>query len=368
MAANTSELTIAAGADMHVHLRSGAMCELVTPHVAAGGVDVAYVMPNLVPPITTTAMCLAYLDTLSALAPQTTFIGTLYLSPSLTVDELRAAKASGRIGGVKSYPRGVTTNSAAGIEDYSLYHPIFAEMQRLDLTLNLHGEVPSAADICVMNAEHAFLTHLHQLHTTFPRLRIVLEHATTAAAVHAVKACGPTVACSITPHHLALIVDDWAGKPLNFCKPVAKLPSDRDALRAVIKEGHPRFFLGSDSAPHPLTAKLPSPVTHESVVSCACAAGIYTSPILLPLCATLLESFGALHQLENYVSNNGRSFYGLPPASPTAKVTLRRTDNFVIPDTYVHPTFAQLANSDPNKDQLSPFWAGKKLNWEIVAP
>jgi dihydroorotase len=144
---------------------------------------------------------------------------------------------------VKSYPRGVTTNSDGGIESYETYYPVFAAMQEVDMVLNLHGEIPSdpSANICVINAEPAFLPHLRKLHTTFPKLRIVLEHATTRASVECVKALGNTVACTITAHHLALTVDDWAGQGWNFCKPVAKFPDDRQALRDVIKEGKENF-------------------------------------------------------------------------------------------------------------------------------
>jgi dihydroorotase len=158
--------------------------------------------------------------------------------------------------GVKSYPRGVTTNSDGGIESYEMYYPIFQVMQEVDMVLNLHGEVPSDPSTVssfsystlspfishpqnthILNAEPNFLPHLHCLHAAFPRLRIVLEHATTRAAVSAVKSCGPTVACTITAHHLALTVDDWAGQSWNYCKPVAKYPDDREALREVLREG-----------------------------------------------------------------------------------------------------------------------------------
>jgi len=160
--------------------------------------------------------------------------------------------------GVKSYPRGVTTNSDGGIESYEVYYPVFEAMQDVDMVLNLHGEVPSdpttvgvflsdqlvqfmyhphVKNTHVLNAEPKFLHHLHRLHNAFPSLRIVLEHATTRAAVEAVKSCGSTDACTITAHHLALTVDDWAGQSYYFCKPVAKFPDDRLALREVIQEG-----------------------------------------------------------------------------------------------------------------------------------
>jgi len=212
---------------------------------------------------------------------------------------------------------------------------------------------------------------------------------------------------------LDLTVDDWAGKPLGFCKPVAKTWEDRRALREVIKSGqyplsataesfemliilsptlihsspstgHPRFFLGSDSAPHPISSKFPSPSptilsskdfsthSHASKSSTACSAGIYTSSILLPLCATLLESFGALDQLENYVSKNGRKFYQEEIKDENEKVLLRRVNGKdesgkgVIPFVYTHGKHLERKDEDPEKISVMPFWAGKKLGWEIV--
>jgi dihydroorotase len=206
--------------------------------------------------VTTTAAALAYKAKLEAIDPTVEYLMTLYLSPDLTPAEVRTAHAAGIVG-VKSYPRGVTTNSDGGIESYEVYYPVFEVMEEVGMVLNLHGEIPSDAasvsalhlhtaptiltpdvqNICVINAEPAFLPHLRTLHAKFPRLRIVLEHATTRAAVECVKSLGDTVACTITAHHLALTVDDWAGQAWHFCKPVAKFPDDRQALRDVVAEG-----------------------------------------------------------------------------------------------------------------------------------
>ncbi|KAG6903350.1 hypothetical protein C0995_013103 [Termitomyces sp. Mi166 len=366
-----STISINSPADFHVHLRQGSLSSLVTPHVKKGGFDLAYVMPNLKPPITTTAQALKYKHDLESIDPSVEYLMTLYLSTDLTPEEIRKAKKAGVVG-VKSYPRGVTTNSDGGIESYETYYPIFEAMQEVDMVLNLHGEIPSDAsevrggllgkalssffihqNTHVLNAELKFLPHLFKLHAAFPRLRIVLEHATTRAAVEAVKSCGPTVACTITAHHLALTVDDWAGQSWNYCKPVAKYPDDRLALREVIQEGHPRFFLGSDSAPHPPQSK------SMSTISQGCAAGIYTSPILLPLVADLLESFDALDRLEDFVSNFGRAFYQRT-VSPErqSKVTLRRPSSggFIVVDNKY-----ELA-----EESVVPFWAGKQLQWEVL--
>ncbi|KAJ3331789.1 Dihydroorotase, partial [Kappamyces sp. JEL0680] len=157
-------------------------------------------------------MALEYRDKLVKLAPNVEFLMTLYLNPALDAAEIKRAAAAG-IRGVKSYPRGVTTNSDGGIESYSVYYPVFEAMQEAGMVLNLHGEIPSdpSSDICVLNAEEKFLKHLVQLHRDFPKLKIVLEHATSAAAVDVVKSLGDTVGCTITVHHLQLVVDDWAG-------------------------------------------------------------------------------------------------------------------------------------------------------------
>ncbi|KAJ7086619.1 Dihydroorotase [Mycena epipterygia] len=347
-----AEISVPSPADFHVHLRQGKLATLVTPHVRKGGFSLAYVMPNLKPPITTTAHALQYKAQLEAIDPTVEYLMTLYLSPDLTPEEIVKAKEAG-IAGVKSYPRGVTTNSDGGIESYEMYYPVFEAMQRVDMVLNLHGEVPSdpATNIHILNAEPQFLPHLHSLHKAFPRLRIVLEHATTRAAIAAVKACGPTVACTITAHHLALTVDDWAGQSFNFCKPVAKFPDDREALREVIREAHPRFFLGSDSAPHPVHSKSTSTPTQ------GCAAGIYTSPILLPLVAHLLESFGALDKLEGFTSTFGRRFYHRTlSVEQTDKVLLRKIGNYVVEEKY-----------GAGEDNVVPFWAGKEISWQIVS-
>jgi dihydroorotase len=335
----TDTLTLPAADDLHVHLRQGDLARLVAPAVRAGGAGRVLVMPNLKPPVTSTERAVAYRRELEALAPGVRFLMTLYLSPDLTADEVRRAAAAGIVA-VKSYPRGVTTNSDGGIESYENYHHIFAAMQDAGLVLCLHGEVPSDHErgICVLNAEERFLDHLRSLHRAFPRLRIVLEHVTTAAAVDCVRSLGDTVAATITVHHLDLTVDHWAGRNHNFCKPVAKYPSDRAALRAVLREGHPRFFLGSDSAPHP---------RHDKENACACA-GVYTQPLLLAYLADACDRFGCLERLEAFACRHGAAFYGLPPATGT--VTLER-----------RPCTVPLAYGP-----VVPFRAGETLAWSVI--
>ncbi|KAJ3554606.1 hypothetical protein NM688_g3019 [Phlebia brevispora] len=358
---STDTIRVVAPADFHVHLRQGSFSELVTKHVRKGGFTLAYVMPNLQPPIKSTEEALLYKAQLQAIDPSVEYLMTLYLSPELTPEEIRKAKAAGIVG-VKSYPRGVTTNSEGGIESYETYYPVFEAMEQVDMVLNLHGEVPSdpATNTCVLNAEPTFLPHLRKLHARFPKLRIVLEHATTKAAVDCVKSLGDTVACTITAHHLALTVDDWAGQSFNFCKPVAKYPEDRKALQDVVKEGHPRFFLGSDSAPHPPSKKSTATPTQP------CAAGVYTSPILLPLVAHLLESFDALDKLEPFVSTNGRAFYKQP-----IRMTLVENESGEVEERQDTVVLRRAKATVENQyvvreNSVVPFWAGKELEWELA--
>ena len=258
--------------------------------------------------------------------------------------------------GVKSYPRGVTTNSSSGIENYEVYYPVFKAMEENGMVLNLHGEVPSDPEqnISILNAEKHFLKHLVQISTDFPNLRIVLEHATTYEAIETVKSLPENVGCTITAHHLWLTIDTVAPQPHHFCKPLAKEPKDRKALQDAVKSGNKKFFLGSDSAPHPISSK--SPAVLENSEPSPCAAGVYTSPILVPLVATLLESFGALDRLEGYVSGNGRAFYRVPPKQGEQVVLKRITDGRKV----------QGLITGKGGIQVVPFWAGKSLGWEIA--
>jgi dihydroorotase len=331
-------LTIPLADDFHLHLRQDAMMRAVTPQVRAGGVGRCVVMPNTTPPIANAVDALRYRSALAALAPSVEFLMTLYLLPELTPEAIVAAAAEG-VFGVKCYPKGVTTNSESGTEDFGAYNAVFSAMEEEGVALLIHGEVPSneAKDICILNAEERFLPELETLHARFPKLRIVLEHVTTAAAVDCVRRLGDTVAATVTAHHLDLTVDDWAGQNHNFCKPVAKYPHDRDALRQVVCDGHPRFFMGSDSAPHPRSAK-------ESACGCA---GVFTSPLLLPYLADTFDRLGCLERLADFTSTSGRHFHGLPATEGV--VTLERRDS-VVPVAY---------------GDVVPYRAGQTLSWAL---
>ena len=236
---------------------------------------------------------------------------SLYLHETVTPETIVEAKKRG-ITGVKSYPAGVTTNSASGVVDYSLFYPVFAEMERQNMILNLHGETPPSGDVTVLSAEERFLPILSQLHERFPKLRIILEHCTTAAAIEAVQKCGPTVAGTITAHHLSIIIDSWAGDPFCFCKPVAKTPADRDALLRAAVSGNPKIFFGSDSAPHPAASKRGG----DKV-----AAGVFTQPYTTQVVIDAFDQAcqnGVLKEeditpeiVEGFMSKFGRAFYGL---------------------------------------------------------
>jgi dihydroorotase len=325
--------------DLHLHLRQDAMLRSVAPLVRAGGVGRCVVMPNTKPPVCTVADALRYQAELQAVSPEVEFLMTLYLQPELTPTEIEKAANNG-VFGIKCYPRGVTTGSESGVEDLGVYREIFEVMAANGLPLLIHGEAPSnsALDICVMNAEEKFLPELMKLQRDFPELRIVLEHVTTAAAVECVLGLGENVAATVTAHHLELTIDDWAGSNHNFCKPVAKYPHDREAVRRVVCEGNPRFFLGSDSAPHP----------RHSKEGASGAAGIFTTPLLLPYLADCFDRLGCLERLRDFSSTFGRQFHGLPALSET--ITLVKEPQ-VVPDIY---------------GEVVPFKAGQTLQWRLA--
>jgi dihydroorotase len=341
------KLTLKWADDFHVHLRQGSMSNMIVNQLRKGGACRVLVMPNLQPLITTPQQAICYRQSLQKIDPNVDYLMTLYLSTDLTVDMIREAASLGIVG-VKSYPKGVTTHSESGVEDYTRYYPIFEAMQTYGLVLNIHGEIPSDPDhdICVLNAEEHFLKHLVRLHQDFPNLRIVMEHVTTAVAIDTILSLGETIAATITVHHLELTIDDVVGNCHGFCKPVAKYPRDRDALQSVIRRGHKKFFLGSDSAPHPRHLK-------ECAHSCA---GIFTSPYLLPYLATIFERLNCLEHLENFVAGHGSNFYRLNPnIKPITLVRMPIPVDRVIP-----------YNDDEGQlREVVPYLAGQILPWSI---
>ncbi|KFG59460.1 dihydroorotase [Toxoplasma gondii RUB] len=311
--------------DMHTHLRQDEMAEFVTPMIKKGGCRCVLVMPNTIPPVTTCAQAAAYRERLVRIDPNVDYMMTLFLSPEVSADDLRQNAKMCHVTGIKSYPKGVTTNSDQGVESYEQYYGIFEAMQELGLTLHLHGEVPGVAPL---DAEEAFIPFFEQIHSRFPSLKIVLEHVSTAAAIQAVKRMPANVAATITPHHLMLTVDDVVKpdaikrametaahrglccaeaveKPHNFCKPLAKTKRDRDALRQVIQDGDTHFFLGSDSAPHPRLAKESSPP----------AAGVFTQPLLLAYLVSIFAELGCISKLQEFADGHAAAFFGFEAAT-----------------------------------------------------
>ncbi|KAI1641524.1 hypothetical protein F4809DRAFT_587077 [Biscogniauxia mediterranea] len=328
-------LELPAVADMHVHLRQGELMDLVVPTVRRGGVDTAFVMPNIVPPLTSVERVLEYRTQLQAITKDVNFLMSLYLHPSVTPDVIAQAAAAG-IAGVKLYPQGVTTNSESGVSNIEAFYDTFSAMEKHDMVLNIHGEVLESLAPAGTTLEEAFLPTLKTLHERFPKLRIVLEHCTTAAAVEAVKACGPTVGATITAHHLYLTEAEACCDPFAFCKPIPKKPADRDALVKTALSNDPKFFFGSDSAPHPLGSK-----TSAAAAGQAPPAGVYTQPFaaqLVLLAAEEAAGRGALadadvtrEALEGFLSRHGRRFYRLPETAPRRTIVLERRGERIPP-------------------------------------
>ena len=341
------QLTITRPDDWHLHLRDGAALSAVLPDTARQFAR-AIVMPNLRPPVTTVEQARAYRERIVAALPagaQFTPLMTLYLTDATRLPEIAAAKASGFVHAVKYYPAGATTNSENGVTDLERVYPVIAEMERRELPLLLHGEVTDS-DIDVFDREAVFVErHLAPLARTFPGLRMVLEHVTTRQAVEFVEHAGPNIAATITPHHLLHNRNAmFAGgiRPHAYCLPVLKREEHRAALVRAATGGSPKFFLGTDSAPHGRRNK---------ETACGCA-GIYSANAALELYAQVFETAGALDRLEGFASFHGADFYRLP--RNTGQLTLAREPWTVPPE---------LAFGD---DVLVPMCAGETLPWKLV--
>ncbi|NRF71548.1 dihydroorotase [Aquincola sp. S2] len=339
-------LTITRPDDWHLHLRDGAAMAAVLPHTARQ-FGRAIVMPNLKPPITTTAMALAYRDRiLAALPAGLTFepLMTLYLTDRLDADEIRRARAAGIVA-AKLYPAGATTNSDAGVTDMRKIHAVLETMQREGLLLLVHGEVTDPA-VDVFDREAVFIERVMQpLRRDFPALKVVFEHITTKEAAQYVAEAGPETAATITAHHLLYnrnAIFQGGLRPHYYCLPVLKREQHRQALVAAAASGSAKFFLGTDSAPH-------ASVMKEASV---CGAGCFTALSALELYAEAFEAVDALDKLEGFASHHGPAFYGLPRNAGT--VTLKR-ESWTLPQ------------SVPFGDaQLKPLRGGETLAWRQV--
>jgi dihydroorotase len=342
----TDSLTIRRPDDWHVHLRDGAMLEAVTPYTARQFAR-AIVMPNLDPPITDVAAAEAYRDRILAAAAGADFtpLMTCYLTDQADPAELARGFETGAFTAAKLYPANATTNSAHGVTRVANIHPALEAMQRIGMPLLVHGEVTDT-DVDVFDREKVFIDRtLSALVQDFPALKIVLEHITTGDAIAFVEAAGPNVAATVTPQHLVINRNAmFAGglRPHAYCLPVAKREEHRLAVRRAATSGSPRFFLGTDSAPHAVERK-------ESACGCA---GIFNAAFALEVYATVFEEEGALDRLQAFASENGPRFYGLPLNEGT--VSLEKAPAPV-------PASLPAAGS-----ALVPFMAGETLAWRVT--
>jgi dihydroorotase len=338
-------LTLQRPDDWHLHLRDGAALAAVLPYTARQ-FGRAIVMPNLRPPVTTAAAALAYMERIYAALPDgLSFepLMTLYLTDQTSSAEVHRAKAAGVVA-LKLYPAGATTHSEAGVTDIRHIYPALEAMQRQGLPLLVHGEVTDP-DVDIFDREAVFIARvMRPLRSDFPGLKVVFEHITTADAAQYVEDAGALTSATITAHHLlynrnALFTGGL--RPHYYCLPVLKKERHRLALVRAATSGSPKFFLGTDSAPHSAALK------EQSV----CGAGCYTAPAALELYTEAFEAAGALDRLEGFASHHGPDFYGLPRHAGT--VTLRR-EPWALPETL------------PFGDALiKPLRAGETLNWRL---
>jgi len=331
-------IQIKRGYDFHCHLRTGRELNSVVAFTVQQ-FNGAVVMPNTSPPILTALDVSRYkkeiLDRTSFFEP----LMTIQINEKTTPEIVEEAKRVGAVAG-KVYPKGVTTNSQNGVTDFRAIYPALEKMQKLGMLLLLHGEDPWEKITC-LDREKVFLPTLYGIVNDFPKLKIVLEHITTEAAVNFIQSLPNNVAATITPHHLVLTIDDVIGnfiKPHNFCKPIAKMPADRAALLKAATSGNPKFFFGSDSAPH---------VKERKECSCGCA-GVFNAPIAIPLLTQIFEEQGALKRLEDFVTNFGIRFYNLQYEAIDALVLAK--EDWVVPLQY---------------NGIVPFMAGQTLHWKI---
>ena len=341
------KLTMTRPDDWHLHLRDGEALKAVLPHTVRQFAR-AIIMPNLKPPVRSVADAASYRDRIIAAIPagnQFEPLMTLYLTDNTSPEEIVAAKTSQFIKAVKYYPAGATTNSDFGVTDIRRCDRVFEAMQQVDMPLLVHGEVTDG-DIDVFDREKVFIEkHLIPLISRFPKLRVVLEHITTADAVKFVLSANNNVAATITPQHLLFsrnILFKGGIRPHFYCLPILKREEHRLALLQAATSGNPKFFLGTDSAPHSRDSK-------ES--SCGCA-GCYSALHALELYAEAFESVDALDKLEAFASFYGSDFYQLP--RNTEQITLTKT-TWRIPDELPFP-----------ESGLVPLRAGEKMTWQMT--
>ena len=343
-----TSLTLRRPDDWHLHLRDGAMMEGVLPHSSRHFAR-AIIMPNLVPPVVTSADAAAYRDRILAALPEDhdfTPLMTLYLTEDTDPDDVEQAFEDDLIHAVKLYPAGATTNSASGVRDFDKVRPVLERMAEIGLPLCVHGEVTDA-EIDIFDREAAFIDLvLDPIRQTTPGLRVVMEHITTAEAVAYAEDQDETLAATITVQHLMLDRNDMLVggiRPHYYCLPILKRRDHRFALLRAATSAAPRFFLGTDSAPH---------ATDLKENACGCA-GCFTAPVALSCLAGIFEDFDALDNLEAFTSLNGPAFYGLPPNDNT--ITLTKGDPFDPP-----------AQIDTGAGAVTVFDPNRPLSWRVT--
>ncbi|MDB9953895.1 dihydroorotase [Porticoccaceae bacterium] len=332
--------------DWHLHLRDGQALETTVP-AAARGFGRGIIMPNLTPPATTVAEAGAYRERILAQRPEGSNwepLMVLYLTDNTDPEEIRAAKECGFIHGCKYYPAGATTNSDSGVTDLANISAVLEAMQEVGMVLQLHGEV-TANEIDIFDREAEFIErHLRGLVQQYPRLKIILEHITTAQAVEFVTQAGDTIAATITPQHLLFNRNHMLVggiRPHLFCLPILKRNIHQHALIEAATSGNKKFFLGTDSAPH---------IQGRKESACGCA-GCFSHHAAIEFYAEVFDQAGALDKLESFASTNGPDFYGLPYNSQTILLT---RDPWELPEAIPF-----------DGSQLVPLGAGTTLNWKL---
>ena len=330
------QLQLTSPLDMHLHLRQESMLKNVAP-LSSKTFSGALIMPNTIPPITTKEMLLAYKEDILNATKKDIFTPymTLFFSSSYDYDFLKSLRDD--LLAIKLYPAGITTNSEGGVAHFDIetLRPTLEAMSELEIPLCIHGE----SNGFVMDREAEFIPIYKQLATAFPKLKIIMEHITTAASAKAVLE-HENLYATITLHHLYITLDDVAGgmlQPHLFCKPIAKRPEDREALLNLALNAHPKVMFGSDSAPHPKSAK----------EAPGCAAGVFTAPIALQALAELFEKHNKLENLQAFVSNNAQKIYSITP--PKKEIILIKKE-YRVPKSY---------------GDVVPFLANQTLQWSI---
>ncbi len=347
----TDRITIRKPDDWHLHVRDGEMLKSVM-HFTARHFGRAIIMPNLVPPVTTIADAIAYRERVMAAVPEgSSFVPlmTCYLTEETDAGEVERGFRDGVFTGVKLYPAGATTNSAYGVTDFDKIRPVLARMEKIGMRLLIHGEESADPTVDVFDREAVFIEkRLEPMTRDYAGLRIVLEHLSSKIGVDYVRAKAPQVGGTITPYHMLLNRNDMLGsgvRPYYYCMPILKRERDRLALAEAATSGEACYFLGTDSAPHPVAAKL---------AVCGCA-GLFNAPVAIETYAKVFDGAGALDKLEAFASLNGPAHYGLAPNSET--ITLERAD-WTAPD--------EVAVPGPEERAII-YRGGETIEWRVVA-